>query len=262
MRIEFIGTGNAHGTPTPGCGCSVCREAQINLERRRRAPCTAVSTADDSGLLVIDAGDPAINHWLERPGAIGVLLSHFHPGHFHALLAHRRSHGTTELYCPPDSKGLESLAANAKAFDVHDLSPYTPLELGPFEVTPVLLNHSLITYGYCIEADGQRLAYLCDTCGLPPQATQFLTDWKPDALIIDCNQHPRFPKPTHNTPKEALRIHRNIKPRRSYFSHISCRVDAYLTPKPRTFPNNVEIARDGMVIDLDPTIKKIPSAYV
>ena len=91
MRIEFIGTGNAHGTPTPGCGCRVCREAQINLERRRRAPCLAVSTSDNSATLVIDAGDPAINSWIERPQNIGVLLSHFHPGHYHALLAQQES---------------------------------------------------------------------------------------------------------------------------------------------------------------------------
>ena len=57
MRIEFIGTGNAHGTPTPGCGCAICREAQINLERRRRAPCVAISTADNSSSLIIDAGE-------------------------------------------------------------------------------------------------------------------------------------------------------------------------------------------------------------
>lgn len=262
MRIEFIGTGNAHGTPTAGCGCSVCREAQINLERRRRSPCIAVSTSDDQASLVIDAGDPAVNNWLERPATLGVLLSHFHPGHFHALLAHRRSHGTTPVYCPPDNTGPESLAINAKALELLHLSPYSPVEIGPFEITPVLLNHNLITFGYCIESEGQRLAYLCDTCGLPPQTTQFLEEWKPDGVIIDCNQHPRAPKPTHNTPKEALKIHRSIKPRRSYLTHISCRADSYLTPKPKTFPNNVEIARDGMVVDLDPSVKKIPSAYV
>ena len=262
MRIEFIGTGNAHGTPTPGCGCSVCREAQINLERRRRAPCIAASTADNNATLVIDAGDPAVNTWLERPATIGVLLSHFHTGHIHALLAHRRSHGTIPLYCPPDSTGAESLAANADAFEFGPLPPYTSITVGPFEVTPVLLNHNVITYGYCISTDGHRAAYLCDTCGLPPQTSQFLEEWKPDALILDCNQHPRRPKPTHNTPKDAVKIHRNVKPRKSYLTHISCRVDAYLTPKPKPFPKNVEIARDGMVVDLDPSIKKIPSAYV
>ena len=250
MRIEFIGTGNAHGTPTPGCGCRVCREAQINLERRRRAPCLVVSTTDDSASLIVDAGDPVINTHLERPQTIAVLLSHFH-----ALLAHRRSHGSIPLFCPPDRRGLEKIAANADAFDIQEPTAFDAFDIGPFKVTPVLLNHELITFGYCIEADGDRLAYLCDSCGLPPQTTQFLADWKADALAIDCNQHPKSPKPSHNTPQQALRIHRSTGAARSFLTHLSCRVDAWLSPKPKSFPKNVDIARDGMVVDLSSSKK-------
>lgn len=256
MRIEFIGTGNAHGTPTPGCGCTVCREAQINLERRRRAPCIALSTDDNSAALVIDAGDPAINSWLERPQTAAVLLSHFHPGHYHALLAHRRSHGQTRLFCPPDRSGIETITQSSRAFEIKELSPYNTIELAPFRITPVLLNHNVITYGYCVESDGQRLAYLCDTCGLPPQTTQHLNEWRPDALIIDCNQHPRSRKPTHNTPQDAIAIHRSTGTSRSLLTHISCRVDAWLHPRPKSFPKNFDVARDGMVVDLSPLSPK------
>ena len=166
------------------------------------------------------------------------------------------------MYCPPDRAGLELIAANAQAFDIEELNPFKTSDIACFKVTPVLLNHDLITFGYCVQADGQRIAYLCDTCGLPPRTTAFLEEWEPDVLIVDCNQHPRSPKPTHNTPKDSLKIHRRIKPRRSYLTHLSCRVDAFLTPKPKSFPSSVEIARDGMVVDLDPSSKKIPSAYV
>ena len=264
MRIEFIGTGNAHATPSPGCGCKVCREAQINLERRRRAPCIALSNDDNTAALVIDAGDPAINAWLERPQIAAVLLSHFHPGHYHALLAHRRSTGKTQLFCPPDRRGIETISNSSNAFEIQELSPYARVDIGPFAVTPVLLNHNLITYGYCVETDGHRLGYLCDTCGLPPQTTQHLLDWRPDALIIDCNQHPRSPKPTHNTPNEALTIHRTTGAARSLLTHISCRVDAWLHPRPKSFPKNLEIARDGMVVDLASASPKQKSnnAYV
>jgi len=264
MRIEFIGTGNAHGTPTPGCGCRVCREAQINLERRRRAPCLAVSTSDNSATLVIDAGDPAINSWLERPQNIGVLLSHFHPGHYHALLAHRRSNGKTRLLCPPDRPGIETITKRTKTFEIEELSPYRQIDIAPFSITPVLLNHSVITYGYCIEADGHRLAYLCDTCGLPPQTTQHLQDWHPGTLIIDCNQHPKSPKPTHNTPNDALGIHRSTGARRSLLTHVGCSVDAWLHHRPKSFPKSVAVARDGMVVEIDSPASRSKSknAYV
>ena len=264
MRIEFIGTGNAHGTPCPGCECDVCQEAQINLERRRRPPCIVVSTDDGSASLVIDAGDPAINPWLERPQTAAVLLSHFHPGHYHALLAHRRRHGSTPLYCPPDRTGLELVAANPGTFAVQELSPYSTIEIDPFVVTPVLLNHSKITYGYCIAHGGNRVAYLLDTCGLPPQTEEVVKQWKPDAVIIDCNQPPDSPSTDHNTPKQAIDIHREIGAPLCFLMHISCRVDTWLNQKPRRKPKNVEFARDGMVVNLakPPTRQQANNAYV
>ncbi|MFT4550981.1 MAG: phosphoribosyl 1,2-cyclic phosphate phosphodiesterase [Verrucomicrobiales bacterium] len=250
MRIEFIGTGNSNNTPMPGCGCSVCREAKFNLERRRRAPSFAVSTSDESETLVLDAGDPAVTAWLDRPQTTAVLLSHFHPGHYHALLGYRPHHDVTQLFCPPDRKGQESLGSASKGYLINELHPFTPITFGSFTITPVLLNHSVITFGYCIEADSKRLGYLCDTCGLPPQTESFLSDWKPDVLIIDCNQHPNSPKPNHNTPKQALKIHRQTGAAQSFLAHISCSSGKWLNPKPKSFPSNVDVSRDGMVIDL------------
>jgi len=168
------------------------------------------------------------------------------------------------LFCPPDRPGIETITASTDTFEVEELSPYCQIDLGQFKVTPVLLNHNLITYGYCVEADGQRLAYLCDTCGLPPQTTQHLQDWHPSTLVIDCNQHPKSPKPAHNTPNEALAIHRKIGAKRSLLTHLSCSVDAWLHPRPKSLPKSVDIARDGMVVDLAaPTTRnRSNNAYV
>ena len=258
MRIDFIGTGNAHQIPRPGCGCQICREAKINLERRRRAPCFAVSTSDEAATIVIDAGDAAVHRWLDRPQTRAVLLSHFHPGHYHGLVGYRLFHGSMRLLCPPNRDLDEPLGSSRKGYEINELSVFETVEVEPFKITPVLLNHSVITFGYCIEVDGKRLAYLCDTCGLPPQTESFLSEWKPDALIIDCNQHPRSPKPDHNTPKQALAIHRKVGASQSFLVHISCSAAAWLHPKPKSFPNNFNVATDGMTIDLsDPIAMKM-----
>jgi phosphoribosyl 1,2-cyclic phosphate phosphodiesterase len=235
----------------------ICREAKFNLERRRRAPCFAVSTSDGSATLVLEAGHSAVSTFLDRAETTAVLLSHFHPGHYHALQGYRSSQDPISIFCPPDRDGQAAFGYEGNRYNFRELPVFVPHEIGDFTITPVLLNHSVITFGYCIETGGKRFSYLCDTCGLPPQTEAFLADWEPDALIVDCNQHPRSPKPNHNTPKQALKIHRLVKPAHTYLAHISCRVAGWLHPKPSQFPTNVHVAQDGMVIDLsNPTTLK------
>jgi ribonuclease BN (tRNA processing enzyme) len=75
---------------------------------------------------------------------------------------------------PPDGMANE--------FDFRELADADPVRIGPFTVTPHLVNHPAEAYGIRVEADGKVLAYTgdTDTCdGLKPlfhNATLVLTD--------------------------------------------------------------------------------------
>ena len=125
-------------------------------------------------------------------------------------------------------------------------------------MTPVLLNHGVITYGYCVAYEGCRVAYLNDTCGLPPQTEEFIANWRPDTLVIDCNQPPERPRPNHNTPHQAFEIFRRSGAGSAYLTHISCDASAWLEENPTQLPPGVEVAYDGMVAPVHPSAKTNP----
>lgn len=81
------------------------------------------------------------------------------------------------------------------------LKPFRPLGLPGLTVTPVPLNHSKPTLGYCLDDGGSRLAYLTDTLGLPPETERFLRDWGPDVVVLDA---------THPAAHQAPRNHNNL----------------------------------------------------
>ncbi len=248
-QIDFIGTGNSFGIPAFGCECKVCRAAGINLERRRTPPCTVITTGESA--LILDAGDLSLSQTLTRYRAVGILVSHFHAGHIYGLLSLSTGESRAlRIVGPPDHGDYPELRTRNPGVAYSDALPMRTIQLGEFSVTPVLLNHGPITYGFCIEIRGQKIGYLCDTCELPPQTQEYVANWEPDVLIIDCNQPPERPCPSHNTPHQAFQIHRDCRARRSFLYHISCATDRWLDGNIDQLPTGVEIARDGMVLHL------------
>ncbi len=252
MNIRFLGTGNSAGIPAFGCTCAVCSEARINLERRRKSICQIIEA--DGRQLVIDAGVFQLARFLP-PYDTAILLSHFHPGHIYGCQALRGGNNVVvDVYGPPDHRAQERLQRTARLLKFHDLSGYEQFELHGFTITPVPLNHSVITLGFCIERGDHRVAYLCDTCGLPNDTRNFLERWRPTALIIDCNQPPDQPHTAHNTPHQAFEIHFQAGATESWLTHIGCGVDAWLRANRGHLPDGVSAAWDGLLAPVRPSI--------
>jgi len=105
--------------------------------------------------------------WADADGSLAaVLLSHGHPDHS----------GLADLVTP----GVRVFAGQAAARIAHEASFFIPsarqlrvdgvlrdgqpLRIGPFTVTPVLVDHSAFdAYALVVEADGRRLVYSGDT---------------------------------------------------------------------------------------------------
>ncbi|MCY4502798.1 MAG: MBL fold metallo-hydrolase, partial [Alphaproteobacteria bacterium] len=123
--------------------------------------------------LPLDAPDEAQEKLLpEVPGfrerddsLLGVMISHAHQDHY-GLAAHIRP----EIPVWIGEAGHNILRAasawvpNGHAFtDPHFLSDRRPVEIGPFRVTPFLVDHSAFdAYALLVEADGKRVFYSGD----------------------------------------------------------------------------------------------------
>lgn len=99
------------------------------------------------------------------PGLLGVVISHPHQDHYG--LAHRLPKETPFLI----GKAAEAILAAADVFspaglclkNVLHLEDNSPITLGPFTITPYLVDHSAYdAYAILVEADGVRLFYTGD----------------------------------------------------------------------------------------------------
>jgi len=139
---------------------------------------TCVEIESQGKVLVLDVGvpldAPAPDSFPLHPvrgfdaadeSLLGVVISHPHQDHYG--LAHRLPDGTPFLI----GKAAEAILAAAALFspgglklkNVIHLVDRTPISLGPFKITPFLVDHSAYdAYAILVEADGKRLFYTGD----------------------------------------------------------------------------------------------------
>lgn len=99
------------------------------------------------------------------PSLLGVVISHPHQDHYG--LAHRLPEETPFLIGKAAEAILDAAAlffpSGLKLKNVKHLSDRTPIVLGPFTITPFLVDHSAYdSYAVLVEADGKRLFYTGD----------------------------------------------------------------------------------------------------
>lgn len=138
--------------------------------------------------IVLDLGNGALGA-LQRhlvPTAVdAVLISHLHVDHFidlcglYVMMKYAPAQGGAgpeparepiRLHAPV---GAEERLASAYgdiepggmqvAFDFHEIAPEQPIEIGPFRVTPIRVDHPIEAYGFRVEAGGRVLVYTGDT---------------------------------------------------------------------------------------------------
>jgi ribonuclease J len=93
---------------------------------------------------------------------LGMVISHPHQDHYG--LAHRLPEGTPFLIGEAAERILSAAAlftpAGLKLRNVKHLVDRTPVKLGPFTITPFLVDHSAYdAYAVLVEAEGRRLFY-------------------------------------------------------------------------------------------------------
>ena len=249
MRLTFLGTGSTEAAPLYGCACPACAAARTNPDSARKPASVEVEAAGQR--ILIDGGLTDLAERYTMGDCPPVLLTHFHVDHVQGLFRLRWGQGTPiPVFCPPDTEGCADLYKHPGLLVFNVVEVFEPFVLGDVSITPVPLAHSRPTFGYCLAHGGRRLAYLTDTVGLPGDSEDFLREFAPDHLVIDCSFPPLAKRHgNHNDLTTALLSIEAVRPRRAWLTHIGHRLDTWLEERSQDLPSGIGIARDGLSLE-------------
>ncbi|SFT46906.1 phosphonate metabolism protein PhnP [Pseudomonas marincola] len=250
MRLTLLGTGDARQLPVYNCACAACSSAHSD-PTLRRGPCCALLEVDDQRWL-IDSGLTDLAERFAPHTLSGILQTHYHADHAQGLLQLRWGQGLTiPVHGPADPEGLADLYKHPGILDFSQpFSAFEARTFGCLKVTALPLQHSKMTFGYLFEAQGQRIAYLTDTVGLPVATAEYLRggellDW----LVLDCSLPPQAHEPrNHNDLTRALAIVEDLRPKQTVLTHVGHTFDSWLLGNAWALPEGVVVARDGLVV--------------
>jgi phosphoribosyl 1,2-cyclic phosphate phosphodiesterase len=252
IRITLLGTGTSTGVPSVTCECRVCTSEDPRDKRLR----PSVHVEWDGASVLIDTStdlrQQALRYGIRRVDA--VLYTHAHADHILGMddlrIYNWRQRAPVPLY-----GSVETFQALRKTFwyvfeDVQQGGGLPAVELnvvdGSFEllgrtVVPVpALHGELPVYGFRIGG----FAYLTDLNEIPASSYGLLENL--DVLVLDALR--RNPHPTHFCLEESVREAVRIGARKTLFTHIAH--DLLHGEVTRDLPESVDLAYDGMVIEL------------
>ncbi|MCC6340926.1 MAG: MBL fold metallo-hydrolase [Bryobacterales bacterium] len=252
IRLTVLGSGTSAGVPTIGCHCKVCQSADPHDHRLR--PSVALQFGGRS--VVIDTTPDfryqALRRGIDRLDA--VLFTHAHADHIMGLDDTRpfnfRHGGEIPIYGSEETitviqrvfayifseKESESWVPKLRA---HVFGENDVLDLFGTAVLPIRLKHGKGTaYGFRLGG----LAYLTDHSEIPEESLAKLQGL--EVLFLDALRHK--PHPTHSTVERSLQYVEMLRPRRTFFTHISHDLAHERTEQ--LLPEHVRLAYDGLEI--------------
>ena len=254
-RVTFLGTGTSAGVPMIGCECAVCRSDDPRDKRLR--PSIFVDVPDRAAILVDTTPDfrqQALTHRISRIDA--VLFTHSHADHILGLDDIRRFNwiqgGPVPCYATASTwsdirrtfhyafDGIARLGGGIPRIDAREIDG--PFSIADVRVVPVPLWHgNTPILGFRFGS----FAYLTDCNRLDDAAWTLVAGV--DTVVLDALRDK--PHSTHFTVAEALAAIDRIGPRRAFLTHMSH--DLGHAGTNARLPRGVELAYDGLVLDVD-----------
>lgn len=241
------------GVPTIGCECAVCNST--DPRDRRTRPSVLVQYANRNILIdtTPDFRQQAIREKIHHLDA--VLYTHAHADHILGLDDLRpvsfRHESKVPLYAGENtSRMLRSIFryifdndykyGSLARVELNELTNELELFGARFHTVKVIHGDT--------EIDGFRFgsaAYLTDFSEIPEASFAKLEDL--DILFLDALR--RKPHPTHSSVEQSLKIVERLKPRRTFFTHISHDLPHQATNA--SLPDNVQLAHDGLKLEFE-----------
>ena len=254
--LTVLGSGTSMGVPTIGCTCEVCSSSDPHDRRLR--PSIMVQWNGHTVLIdtTPDFREQAIREGIRKIDAI--LYTHGHADHILGLddvrpLSFTRITGGSKIPLFATENTAQVLRSVFRYIFEGDykygglaqveLRPVTgPIELFGASFQPVKVLHG------DVPIEGYRFgtaAYLTDFSCVPEESMAQLQGL--DILFLDALRH--HPHPTHSTVENSLKIVERLKPKRTFFTHISHDLPHEATNA--ALPDNVRLAHDGLKLEFE-----------
>ncbi|MEE9406578.1 MAG: MBL fold metallo-hydrolase [Polaribacter sp.] len=253
LKITFLGTGTSQGIPMIASNDLVCLSKDLKDKRLR----SSILISWNDFTYVIDCGPDFRQQMLrENVQAInGVLFTHEHSDHTAGLDDLRPfcyQIGEMPIYL--NKKTLNSLEQRFQyIFSKENRYPGAPsvipnlIDKIPFlidevKIIPIeVLHGNLPVTGYRIK----NVAYLTDVKSIETEEKEKLKNL--DILIVNALRVEEHP--THFNLQEALDFVEELKPKKTYFTHISHKL-GFHEEVSKMLPKNVYLAYDGLKIEV------------
>ena len=261
MTITFLGTGTSQGIPVIGSNHPVCLSDDPKDTRLR------VSVLIEWGdyHYVIDCGPDFRMQMLSTlsrkrtpSGDLvplnGILFTHEHADHVAGLDDIRPfvfKQGDVPIYAHTRVLDIlkerfeyifatENRYPGAPKVSAYEVTNGQSISLGGVDVIPIEGYHgNLQVFGYRFD----RIAYLTDIKTIAPEEIEKLQGL--DILVINALRYEEHH--THLNVSEALALIEKIKPKRTYFTHISHHMGFHAEVEAQ-LPEHVHLAYDGLTL--------------
>jgi len=254
ITLTVLGSGTSVGVPTIGCTCKVCTSTDPRDRRLRPSVCLRWN----GHTVMIDTGpdfrQQALAHHINRIDA--VLYTHPHADHILGLddLRPFNFHQKEPIPIHASASTLDVIR-RIFSYIFHDgptessrpkIEPHLfnglPIPIFGVEFTPIPVLHGS---GECHGFRFGRSAYLTDHSIIPEASMPLLENL--DVLFLDALRYK--PHPTHSTVDQSLKTVERLKPRVTYFTHISH--DLLHERAESLLPPHVRLAYDGLEIRVE-----------
>ena len=255
MKITFLGTGTSQGIPVIGSDHPVSFSKDTRDKRLR----SSIMIEHEDFNFVIDCG-PDFRQQMLRTNCKkldAIIFTHEHADHTTGIDDVRPfffRQGKIPIYI--HKRVLSSLHERfayifdpkkkypgAPDFEVNIISKENDFEVLGLNITPIESAHlKLPVLGYRIK----NFAYLTDVKTISDIELEKLKEL--DILVINALRYE--PHPSHLNIEEALEIIDIIKPKKTYFTHISHNM-GFHEEVCNNLPEHVTLAYDGLVLEVN-----------
>ncbi len=253
MKLTFLGTGTSQGVPLIGCQCAICLSTDSRDKRLR----TSVMIQSETTTVVIDSG-PDFRQQMLREDVRkldGLVFTHSHKDHLAGMDDIRAFNyiqkKDMDIYANEET---QAMIKNDFAYIFHNITypgiPQVQLHLidknnaftiGDITFQPIeVMHYKMKVLGFRIHG----LTYITDA--------NYISEEEKDKIkgsdILILNALRREKHISHFTLEEAIEISNELKPKQTYFTHISHQLGSHEEVN-NELPPGIHLAYDMLSIE-------------